>query len=1059
MKTHTRVLSALMAALLLVPSAPTYADESATASTETVTEATSEEQSSSAQTQSENTATAESASAASASSASSAAPATNETAAQTTSSSAEETPSDGGSSEQSATNASESTTQSSSDSSSSSSNETAESSNEQASVSAASTSTETAEENSSTEASSDEETADTSEQSSMEKATATSTEDTTSADTDSSTETTESESGKSKSGESESSTELTTDDATSDTTADTDESATESSTETSTESSTESATEDSTESATEEVTEASTESATEEATESSTEATTEEADEDTTESSTESITEETDEETTEDSTESTTEEAVEDATESATESSTEELTADDVIEEKEGTVTFSGVESVTIEAGTVFDLMSGVSATVEYADGTTKDLTPYLESVTDADGGVALNGTVITAEAGDVYTVIYGVDSFDASVKRTITVEEDEFVASVTYTGVDDIETEPDAEINLLDGVKATYVDQDGTEQEAVVSVQSITANGEEVDASDALTTEADTEYIVTYANDVTDETAERKITVTEESQAVVTYTGIDDIEADPDEEINLLDGVKATYVDQDGAEQEAVVSIQAITANGEDVEISDVLTTKSETEYIVTYANDVTDETAERKITVKSQVDVTYTGIDDIEADPDEEINLLDGVKATYVDEDGAEQEAVISIQSIFENNEEVEIADTLTAEANAEYIVTYANDVSDETAERKITVSDYDVTFEGTDDATIEAMQDFDLLDGVTASYESNGEKVEAEVTVQSVTDADGVELSDAESNGAYLNTGVLINPAGEAVYTVVYGNDKTEQTVERTLTVESEYVHELSTEIDGVTITVECDDDVFKKGYTLSAEVSDNQKDDRTIVKQALKNKKHLDHLYVYNLVIEDEDGNGVKIDADMTVSFDGIEKEDAETYAVYQIQDDTAEELGIDTAEVQTNSLSGIGVCLLSKMNYITRLETDCDGMTIVLTCDDGIIPEGSTAVAGRCDPETSPEYVSAVEEKVKSSDSEGAEITSVALYDVTIYDEDGDEVQLDNESVQITIQEGASDMEDGEDLSVYHFVGGDASETEQLNATVDGEDVSFSTSSF
>lgn len=1055
MKTHTRVLSALMAALLLVPSAPTYADESATASTETVTEATSEEQSSSAQTQSENTATAESASAASASSASSAAPATNETAAQTTSSSAEETPSDGGSSEQSATNASESTTQSSSDSSSSSSNETAESSNEQASVSAASTSTETAEENSSTEASSDEETADTSEQSSMEKATATSTEDTTSADTDSSTETTESESGKSKSGESESSTELTTDDATSDTTADTDESATESSTETSTESSTESATEDSTESATEEVTEASTESATEEATESSTEATTEEADEDTTES----ITEETDEETTEDSTESTTEEAVEDATESATESSTEELTADDVIEEKEGTVTFSGVESVTIEAGTVFDLMSGVSATVEYADGTTKDLTPYLESVTDADGGVALNGTVITAEAGDVYTVIYGVDSFDASVKRTITVEEDEFVASVTYTGVDDIETEPDAEINLLDGVKATYVDQDGTEQEAVVSVQSITANGEEVDASDALTTEADTEYIVTYANDVTDETAERKITVTEESQAVVTYTGIDDIEADPDEEINLLDGVKATYVDQDGAEQEAVVSIQAITANGEDVEISDVLTTKSETEYIVTYANDVTDETAERKITVKSQVDVTYTGIDDIEADPDEEINLLDGVKATYVDEDGAEQEAVISIQSIFENNEEVEIADTLTAEANAEYIVTYANDVSDETAERKITVSDYDVTFEGTDDATIEAMQDFDLLDGVTASYESNGEKVEAEVTVQSVTDADGVELSDAESNGAYLNTGVLINPAGEAVYTVVYGNDKTEQTVERTLTVESEYVHELSTEIDGVTITVECDDDVFKKGYTLSAEVSDNQKDDRTIVKQALKNKKHLDHLYVYNLVIEDEDGNGVKIDADMTVSFDGIEKEDAETYAVYQIQDDTAEELGIDTAEVQTNSLSGIGVCLLSKMNYITRLETDCDGMTIVLTCDDGIIPEGSTAVAGRCDPETSPEYVSAVEEKVKSSDSEGAEITSVALYDVTIYDEDGDEVQLDNESVQITIQEGASDMEDGEDLSVYHFVGGDASETEQLNATVDGEDVSFSTSSF
>lgn len=189
--------------------------------------------------------------------------------------------------------------------------------------------------------------------------------------------------------------------------------------------------------------------------------------------------------------------------------------------------TFDGVDDISIEEGSSFDPLEGVTAT-------------------DSEGNpveVTVEGTVDTSVPGE-YTLTYtATDSkgATATATRTVTVVE---ASTPIINGANDVTINQGVGIDLTEGVTATV---DGNPIE-------FTVNPTELDACDV------GEHTVTYTatSGVKTTTVERIVTI--EQVADPTISGLTELTVEVNEEFDPLDGVSA--VDGNGNEVEVTVDV-----------------------------------------------------------------------------------------------------------------------------------------------------------------------------------------------------------------------------------------------------------------------------------------------------------------------------------------------------------------------------------------------------------------------------------------------------------------------------------------------------------------
>lgn len=785
--------------------------------------------------------------------------------------------------------------------------------------------------------------------------------------------------------------------------------------------------EESTES-TEESAESTEETAAEGSTEGAAEGVTEGAAEEAAEGTTEGTLEGASEGTLEASTEGITEGAAEGVTESTEEGLTEseETDARKDGEEEKYSVSFSGLDPISAEDGQTIDLLSGVSAVIEKEDGTKEDAEVFVKSVHDSDGNdVSVTENSITVSAGMTYTVTYGIEGKEDTAERTIEAaaeeetdeQEEEFKADVKFKGCDDLDVDAESDVNLLDGVTAVYKDKEGNEKEASVSIEKVT----DADGNEVSTGKKEKD---TFRDDTT------------------------------------------------------------------------LYRVQTEMTYTVVYKNDVTDQTAERTVHVGEKTyDISFSGTKEASIAADRDFDLMEGVSASYEDRDGThDAEVVIKKVTDKDGNEISDHEDegnsfavyrdgnTLkNPESEAEYIVTYGTELSDQTVERTIRIqnADYHVEYSGIEKAELEDGKDFDLKEGVTAEYKDlAGRTRKVKVSVESVKKEDEDLPEKASEDSAYREGGTIVNPQSEETYTVTYANDVTDETVTRTLHVKTAYVDSLEAEYNGmkITLSVRKNSMIIPKGSILKVEDdSGTMLFKRKIKKSILEDEKHIDDIQLCRLSVEDKDGNEIETGKNTKITFETAEEESAET-SVYSIDGRKYTLLDGDTegnaVTVSTEDYSRLAVVSLSDLEYVKELKTECDGMEIIVSSKSDVIPEGCTLKAEACDEDKTQIYSEAVKSDLQSEEDDGTDagtdrkeskdIKSFALYSISILDEDGDKFVPEGEDeLEITFKDAAEDVKDDEQMDVYQFRDGDTEKMEKLDTEVDEEndDVTCRTTDF
>ena len=111
----------------------------------------------------------------------------------------------------------------------------------------------------------------------------------------------------------------------------------------------------------------------------------------------------------------------------------------------------------------------------------------------------------------------------------------------------------------------------------------------------------------------------------------------------------------------------------------------------------------------------------------------------------------------------------------------------------------------------------------------------------------------------------------------------------------------------------------------------------------------------------------------------------------------------------------------------------------------DGAVVTVSAPEGTLPDGAYVTASVVSSDHAREVIDAML-------GEEQEVVSVVVYDITIHDRDGNEIQPDG-SVQVSIS--GSSVQDGESGGVYHVSGDGASMVSGLS----GKDASFSADHF
>lgn len=650
----------------------------------------------------------------------------------------------------------------------------------------------------------------------------------------------------------------------------------------------------------------------------------------------------------------------------------------------------------------------------------------------------------------------------EADTIKDDTKEEDAEKITVRFSGTDGISIKDGETVDLLSGVLVSFEKEDGTKEEKQAYVKSVTdQDGNAVSLSgSSLTAVSGKTYTVTYGVDGKEDTAERTVTVADEAfKANVQFSGLDDLTVDAESDTDVAKGVTAIYQDKDGSEQTAEVSIKSISVDGLEIGTEEqtdaayqdgntLCNAQSEKTYTVVFKNNITDQTAERKVHVnKKEIHVTFTGTDDTKILADIDYVLTSGVSASYTDRSG-EHTASVVIKKVTDGDGNDLPAGTVlkSPESEQTYSVTYGNDLTDETVTRKITVekAEYKVTFSGTDDLDKTDGESADLLNGVSVQYDDlAGKSHDVKVSVKSVR-ADGRDVFDKESEtDAYLDGDTLKNLQADMTYTVVYGNDKTDDTVKRTITVSNEYLDDISVKCGGVKVTVSARKTLTKKMRLFVERDSVSNKVRTDVKKDLIKDKKTLTCLLAYSIVVKDKKGNPVALPDDAKVT---LEYPD-DTEVVLYTEDVRRDKKG--TGKVTAGYEKEILAAEVEDAEYVQELSAKCGDTEIVLTSKGDIFTKGST-VKVRAEKDTG-----SYEDSVKKSDEKDAEkIESVDVYDITILDADGDEYEPEGE-MSITFKDAGKD---DETVEVYQFKDGDTDKMKKLDTDKDSADVTCKTDS-
>jgi hypothetical protein len=119
----------------------------------------------------------------------------------------------------------------------------------------------------------------------------------------------------------------------------------------------------------------------------------------------------------------------------------------------------------------------------------------------------------------------------------------------------------------------------------------------------------------------------------------------------------------------------------------------------------------------------------------------------------------------------------------------------------------------------------------------------------------------------------------------------------------------------------------------------------------------------------------------------------------------------------------------------------------------DGVTIKVTADAGVFPDGATMKAERISDEAKlKEYADAAEKSADGSTSDNEisdDASDLYAFNITIYDKDGNEIEPDESKGQVNVSFSNPDPEkwDASDLSVYHVDDG-AKDADKLATTAD-----------
>lgn len=125
---------------------------------------------------------------------------------------------------------------------------------------------------------------------------------------------------------------------------------------------------------------------------------------------------------------------------------------------------------------------------------------------------------------------------------------------------------------------------------------------------------------------------------------------------------------------------------------------------------------------------------------------------------------------------------------------------------------------------------------------------------------------------------------------------------------------------------------------------------------------------------------------------------------------------------------------------------------TKLTAECEDVTVVVTAEPGVLPEGTTL---EVESVTGEERETKEQAAIEAAESEN--FTVKYVFDITLKDKDGNEIEPDGE-VSVTFRNAFETTEDAEAVKIHHFKD-DSDEAEEMETETDGTSVETTTDSF
>ena len=159
----------------------------------------------------------------------------------------------------------------------------------------------------------------------------------------------------------------------------------------------------------------------------------------------------------------------------------------------------------------------------------------------------------------------------------------------------------------------------------------------------------------------------------------------------------------------------------------------------------------------------------------------------------------------------------------------------------------------------------------------------------------------------------------------------------------------------------------------------------------------------------------------------------------------------IETSTEESSEVDTVEaVETTQNS-------EDIQETFEMEKSCTGVTVHMSAPDGVFPEGAYFEVREVSTREEKDIDKAISEIRDSSEKVKASYN----YDITIYDEDGNEIEPDTSFGQVSVTFSMDEVKDSNlQAKVYHIEGsGDELSAEELETSVSGDEITALTDGF